>query len=553
MKHNTSIEPLEPRIAPATISIVGKTATWTDFDGDQVTMKWTSADAPTFTTMDQDAGLLVSRISLEAAKHDGASFTVKVKAAGTFGDGRVELGHLDAVDVSLKSWVGPKAAISEVDLGKVQQAGIGTLSMGGLGQTHHSFFTGAMGNGNSFIRGGVKTLKINGDLSNGTMTMQPGTGQQVGSFTITGSIRGDIAGGGAVDGAVDFFGGGGSGGSVFIGGSIENGRLSISGLQMKTVTIAGDVVGATAFPSSNGAVYVSADKLTVLGSVLGGQVQVAAGTNPIQSVLIGGSIVARDGVQESGTLYIHGSAKNVTVKGSLRGAEFATFVDGASSFDPISGAGAVLVDGNVGTLNIGGNIHSGKIANGNLGVNGGIQVKGNIGTIAIKGSVIGNDRMPVYILAGGSGAGATTDYNGIGKLSIKGDVIHAFIAAGTRLANDSSGSALILANNPDAGIGSVLIGKNFNTSNIFAGVLDGGSPGVNPINMGDTLAVGDPVLTAKLGPVVIKGHLLSDRDSAYYAGFTADVIASITVAGRKVFTAGDGLRNFDDYITAKEL
>ncbi len=545
MKNHTSIEPLEPRIAPATISIVGRTATWTDFDGDLVTMKWSSAEAPVFATMDKGAGLLVSRILLDAAKHDGASFTVAVKAAGVFGDGRVELGHLDATGVSLNSWVGPKAAISEVDLGKVQQAGIGTLIIGGLGQTHHSFFTGAMGDGDSLIRGSVKTLKINGDFSNGHLTMQPGTGQQIGSFTITGSLRGSIAGGG---GAVDFFGGGGSGGSVFIGGSIENGRLSILSLPFKSVTIAGDVVGATAFPSSNGEVYAIAEKLTVLGSVLGGRVEVASGTKPIQSVLIGGSIVARDGVQESGTLNISGNAKSVTVKGSLRGAEFATFGDGGNP-----GAGAVLVNGNVGTLNIGGSIHSGKVADGKLSVNGGIQVKGNVGAIVINGSVIGDDRMPVYILAGGSGTGATKDYNGIGKLSIKGDAIHAFIAAGTRLADDNNGSVLVFANNPDAGIGSVLIGKNFNTSNIFAGVLDGGSPGVNPINMGDTLAVGDAALTAKLGPVVIKGHLLSDRDSFYYAGFTADVIASITVNGRKVFTAGDGLRNFDDYITAKEL
>ena len=117
------------------------------------------------------------------------------------------------------------------------------------------------------------------------------------------------------------------------------------------------------------------------------------------------------------------------------------------------------------------------------------------------------------------------------KLSIKGDATHAYIAAGSGMdAPFNSGQPLILTTfNADAGIGSVKIGGNFNTSNIFAGVDDGGSPGVNPINSGDTLGVGNAALTAKLGPVVIKGHLLSERDSFYFAGFTADVIASITV------------------------
>lgn len=195
MKNYAFIEPLEPRIAPATISIVGKTATWTDHDGDLVTMQWTSNDAPVFTTMDRGAGLLVSTVLLDAAKHDGASFTVKVKAAGAFGDGRVELGHVNGDGVSLKSWVGPKAAIAEVDLGKNNGAGTGTFISGGLGQTKTSDFVGAMGNGQSLLFGDSKVVKINGDLGYtsliiGTFTQ---SGAALGTITITGSLRGDRA------------------------------------------------------------------------------------------------------------------------------------------------------------------------------------------------------------------------------------------------------------------------------------------------------------------------------------------------------------------------
>src|SRR5688572_25478051 len=83
------IEPLEPRIAPATIVILGKTASWTDSDGDVVKLKWSSAIAPTFTKTDRGSGLVVDRIDLDPAQHSGATFTLTVKRGGTLGDGRV--------------------------------------------------------------------------------------------------------------------------------------------------------------------------------------------------------------------------------------------------------------------------------------------------------------------------------------------------------------------------------------------------------------------------------------------------------------------------------
>ncbi len=546
-KLTTRIEPLEPRIAPATISIVGKSATWTDHDGDLVTMKWTSTDAPTFTTMDKGAGLLVSRIFLEAAKHEGASFTVTVKAGGAFGDGRVELGHLDGSGVALKSWSGAKAAIAEVDLGKAfNQVGIGTFISGGIGQTKSSAFTGSMGNGQSRIAGTTSLVKINGDIGYGGLFFQ-GDGMAHGSITITGSLRGDLAGGDGFDGRVGIFGGGKS---VTVGGSITNTAIQQqSGGSFKTVTIAGDIV-STIGNFADGS-YASVQKLTIGGSIIGASFGAADGA--LKSAFVGGSLVAREDVQLSGTLNVVSlqvPVKNITVKGGVYGSEF---MDWKGTGGANYAAGAVTVSGDVRTITVGGSIHGGRIANSDPAVNGGIHVTGNIGTLNIGGGVYGYDNDPVFILAGGH-APAAGNFNAIGKLSIKGDAIHAYIAAGTKLVDNSNGSPLTFVTfNDDASIGSILVGKNFVNSNVFAGVDDGGSLGVNPINIADTLAVGDPALTAKLGPVVIKGHLLSERDSTYYAGFTADVIASITVNGRKVFTAGDGLRNFDDFITAKEL
>ena len=553
MKNYAFIEPLEPRIAPATISIVGKTATWTDHDGDLVTMQWTSNDAPVFTTMDRGAGLLVSTVLLDAAKHDGASFTVKVKAAGAFGDGRVELGHVNGDGVSLKSWVGPKAAIAEVDLGKNNGAGTGTFISGGLGQTKTSDFVGAMGNGQSLLFGDSKVVKINGDLGYTTLTIGTITqiGAALGTVTIAGSLRGDLPDGNSLDGSLTILG---SGKALSIGGSILDGQIVHQAGEFKKFTVAGDLIGNTTGPFVSGTVSARAEQITIRGSILGGFL----GAKPpskanSQVITVGGSLVAQDGVQESGVIQVAGSAKSVTVRGSMRGAEFASWDNNTTLF--ANSAGSIFVGQSVGAIKVGGSIHAGKVANGDPAVNGGIYVGEKVGSINIGGGIYGREKAPVYILARGAIIGATVDFNAIGKLSIKKDAINAYIAAGSYMeAPDTSFNPLVLTTDkPDAGIGSILIGGNFVNSNVFAGVDDGGSPGVNNTSMNDTLAVGDPALTAKLGPVVIKGHLLSDRASAYFSGFAADVIASITANGKQVFKAGDGLRNFDTFITAKEL
>lgn len=538
-----NIEPLEPRIAPAAITITGKTAIWTDFDGDIVTMKWTSDSAPTFTTKDRGEGLMVARIELDTS-HAGASFSITVKRGGTFGDGRVELGHLDATGVALGNWSGPKAAISEVDFGVPNGQGALSFLCGGIGQTKitDSMFAGAMGDDKSEIRGTVGTLKIAGDIGYGGLSILSATLGKHGPITVTGSLRGLLPGGSNSDGNFSI---GGPGKSVTIGGSIINAQLlAFFGDAFERVTIGGDIVNTT-YPysvSSSG----NFKTVTIKGSIFGASFQ-AMGS---ERVFVGGSLVARDGCQESGVLSVtEGSTrvKSVTVKGGLYGARFNDWIgDFGNTY---VGAGAILVEGSVDSISVGGSIHGGSIVNSNRAVNGGIQVSGNLGSLKVGGGLYGTDSGPVFILAGGA-APAAGDFNAIGKIGIKGDATGAYIAAGTRLNNQGTMPLVFTNPGPDAGIGSVFIGGNFVNSNIFAGVKDGGSPGVNGV---DTLAVGDAARTAKLGPVLVKGFLLSDRASTIFAGFTADVIASITVAGRKVFSAGDGQRNFDTFLIAREL
>jgi hypothetical protein len=548
MKH-TAIEPLEPRIAPAAITIVGKTATWTDFDGDIVTMKWTSADQPAFATMDKGAGLVVTSVTLDPAKHTGASFSIAVKAAGAFGDGRVELGSVSGSGVAIGKWNGPKAAISSLSLGVNDGVAAESFIMGSLGQSK--------GTG-GFIRGTVGYLKINGDLGYGGLIMTDvADGKSHGAIIITGSLRGDLAGGNSADGFLNMSSA--SAASLTIGGSVVNAAIVQTpsfgnGPMMKSVTIGGDVVSTT--DTSPQRVEIFTDKFTLGGSVIGARLHIRNDT-VVKSVFIGGSLVAMDGMQASGTLNLSSSSSGVpgnvvgkvVVKGSLFGADFDSWSIGAGSG---SGAGAILSNTGVGSITVGGSIHGGRIVNSDLAINGGIQAQGNIGKLSVGGGVYGYSNDPVFILASGN-APASGAFNAIGKLSIKRDAIHAYVSAGTAfvLAFPPVDTELSAINyNPNAGIGSVAIGGNYVHSNLFAGVKDGGSLGVNDMNIGDTLTAGG---LGKLGPVVIKGHLLSEFDSPNYAGFAADSIAKITVNGRTVFNAGDGLRVFTDYMTAKEL
>ena len=540
-----SLEPLEPRIAPASITIAGKTAKWTDYDGDLVTMKWTSEEAPTFTKMDKGDGLLVSLILLQAAKHEGASITITVAKGGIFGDGRVEIGHLDGTGVALKSWNAPKVGIAELDLGKaVDGIGIGTLVSGGIGQTKIDAFTGAMGNGKSEVAGSVTLVKIIGDIGYGGVFFH---GQKDhGKISITGSLRGDLPGANAFDGTVLVFGGGKS---LTLGGSILNGQLSQQVGSFKTVSIGGDLVCSSDTYARNS--YAAAENLSIRGSIIGGKFSVSGGGQDVKSVLIGGSLIALEDSPGSGELRIGDSGtlvKNVTVKGGLYGAKIASW---ALSF-PEFAAGAIDIEGSVGVINIGGSIYGGATGDGTPAVNGGILVQGNVGAVNIGGRIDGSAGSPVFILAGGK-APAAGDYSAMGKLAIKGDAKHAYIAAGTGIDFDFGTKQFSFRNNPDAGIGAVKIGGNFVNSNILAGVKDGGFFGVGNTPTFDTLDVGDPARSAKLGPVMIKGYLLSDGDNTQMSGFAADSIASIVVNGRQVFKAGDDFRNFDTLITAKEL
>ncbi len=535
--NHPSIEALEARIAPASVAVNAftKTATWTDWDGDVVTFKWTGAAAPTFVS--EDAGgltVLVDKITLTNAND---ALTLTVKALGN-GDGHIDLGHVDATGVALKSWSSPKATIAEFDCGDNTTA-IGTYLSAGIGIVPHTKFTGAGGDGINALNGSVGTFSVRGDLATGKIVIAAGAGK-VGSVSFAGSIRGDTPVAGIVNGAINLTAG--KLGTFTVAGSIVGGDGDGEGsvtlaAPADKVLIKGNLVGGTA--TSTGRVDAAAVKsFTINGNVVGGTVE-SSGTvraTGVTTLTLGGSLMA-GGADNTGMLVVD-SVTSATIKGSIIGAmDLDTVVN--------SPAGAFQSSGNVGSLTVWGDLIAGtQLIPATVSYNGAILIGGNIASITVKGSVLGNDDTRAYILAKGVAPLTTPNFNAIGKLVVGGDVENAYIAAGHLFNTATFDDRIGTAENPDAGIGSVTVGGNWLHSSLTAGINDAAS---NGFDVTDTRDAGDAARHAVIGPVVIKGDLLVNPSASGFSGFGSEKITSITVGGIKVFTTGAADRFLDFY------
>ena len=561
------IEALEPRIAPAVVTINAglKTATWIDYDGDFVTMKWSSVVPPTFTTENSGLGLLVDRLDLTPANHSNASFSITVKT-NPGGDGRVEFGRVEAVGVPLKSWLSPAVNIAEFDCGNGNVAVSSSLVMGALGAIPHSSFTGNGGNGESRLNGLSGILSIRGDID--AASLAAGGFK---SLTIFGDVRGDSTGGSATPGLLELSTTG-SGtilitGSVIGGDAANEGFLSI-GDGFTSLTIKGSIIGGS-FPST-GVVTIGGTKtitsISVLGSIIGGSAMDTGklnvdSTNTVVGVNISGNIVGgtadTSGVVTTGPLtsftlggsLLGGSVQNtgdiklqragtVTIKGSIYGGRETV----ATANNLI---GTLSVTDNLRTLVVNGDVVGGTFGSGTqVGYNGAILVGKNLIGATIKGSLIGNPEHQAILLAGGAAPAMPADYNAIGRLTVLGSVSLGYIASGQTADFTSFAARIGNAENPDAGIGPVTVSGNWLHSSLNTGLNDAGSTG---IDLSDTHSAGDPLRTAKLAAVIIKGHVLDNPTLPGVSGFAATKFTSLTVGGVLVFKTGDPNHSLDPF------
>lgn len=496
----TRIEALEARIAPAAVFV------FTDVDGDTVTVKTskgTNADlaaALTFSDPNPANPRQLQTINLSgppgpASPFAGTDLTVTAKRGALGGDGRVNVGYLDATG---------NDGGNHVDLGKVTIAGdLGRFSGGDLTPATpavkllslHSFgefglnTQGAGASYQSAFLGGAKAIKVTGSVAGADIRMVTGG---IGSLTIGGNLVGDS------DFRSGFIYSNGPVGLVKIGGSIvgasgpESGQI-YTDARIGTLQIGGSIIGGTG--ASSGYIFAFSD----------------VGTVSIGGSLIGGT------ADDTGTILADGTITKITLGGSILGGSKA----GAGT---LSRTGFITATA-LGSVTVGGSVLAGAETGGGVLVDSGnIRATKTIGSLTVGGDILGRAGQVISISAKGAEiAGKPTDI-AIGKITVKGRVERANILAGFTKTD--------IPVNPDAQIGTVTIGGDWIASNLVAGVHN------NDGFFGDSndfaIAINDDAaIRSRIAAVIIKGQVIgtpSSTDASTFA-ITAQQLGTVKVGG----------------------
>ena len=556
MKTFTSIEPLEPRIAPASL-------TFTDGDGDNVVITTTGAGTLTLgVNVIVTAGQLL-RLDLTDEAFQGANVSiVATRAPDAGGDGRVNVGYINALGRDLG------AVLVDGDLGRieagdpaaparacksltVQSLGrLGLVTQGGAGDLV-SDFDGRLGK--LTVKGEVKDAGV-GAGSIGSVfvggSLVGGAGNDSALIFSSGDmglvkVGGDLVGGaGNVSGAIVSFG---AIAGVTVGGSVLGGRNASTGDpelgsgvivargKLGPVKIGRDVRGD--FGEFSGAIYSDTQIVSVNigGSLLGGGKRNSGAiiteglcgpvtingdmvggfgpgsgtistTQDIASVTVGGSLIAGDGNGSATIISVQGALGPVKIGGNIEGGDgsFAGLVSGATRIDSVRVGGSVL-GGNgmgsggiegfaaIGPVRIGGDIRGGEGS-----VTGYINAATTLGAVTLGGSLIGGDGM--------TDSGNIASGGAMGFVKIGGDII----------AGSASQSGQVDSGGTLAGVrlGGSLVGDSFR---------HGASGASN--NGGQILSVG------AMGPVKIAGDVIGGLASQSGRIVSMSTIASVTIGG----------------------
>ncbi len=533
MNTASHIEPLESRIAPATL-VNARTVTYFDGDGDKVTVTiskgtFENPNTPgqTTWTFGPSATGIAGREQLELldlsffAQFDGASLSIVAVPVATGptagGDGTVSVGHIDATGIDLGAVVvrGDVGAIDAGDniLTDGSIKALTVLSLGGDGLT--SGATDLKSN----IKGSVGSIRVIGDISNAEVRITDGS---LASLYVGGSIFGGAAAdSGSIDvaGTItaayiggDLLGGGGAaagsltaarigtltvGGSIYGGGGVDSGLVSTSSFISK-ITVGGDVVGS----DGEGSGVISADAIgtvTIDGSVIGGlgeasgRVEVA---NNLTTLRIGGSLLGGSllGVssEKAGTIFVGGKLTTAVVGGNIEGGN-------AQSGFTNSETGYVLA-GQIGAMALGGSLIGGSDNGGSLFDSGTIRSLGTITSLTIKGGMFG----------GSSRSGGDTN----GSAYIEADRLGAVSIGGTIFAGSDAGT---LSNS-----GAIRAHKDIGTL-IVKGSLEGTA--THPVIIS---AVGQPTPTGTTDLAIRAISILGRGFQAeILAGYSPDTSGSI--------------------------
>jgi len=353
-----AIEPLEDRIAPATL-VNPTTVTFQDKNGDAVTVTISkplfnpSLVAKVFTfdtgsvngsnSTDQQLELLnIDRLGASARDMNISITAVPVSGSpGVVNVGYIKASGIDLGNVTVGGDLG-RIAAGDLNFSTPGLASLTVESMGAQGLATQL----SGGNLNSKISGPVGAITVNGSIDGASIGIGGGRRGLLGSLLVTGSING---GAGAYSGSVRTQGGitnvevdgsvlGGAGsnsgivgtagalGTVLVKGAITGGGGTFSGAilstkSMKSVTIDGDIIGGTGTDSGQVGTGATLDAITVDGSLLGGVGALSGvilATGNITTVVIDDSLVGGAG-GGSGQVGAGASIGSVTIDDFMSG------------------------------------------------------------------------------------------------------------------------------------------------------------------------------------------------------------------------------------------
>ncbi|HEX4083264.1 MAG TPA: hypothetical protein VHY22_00025 [Chthoniobacteraceae bacterium] len=587
------IEPLEDRIAPAAVVTIApnhKSASYTDTAGDTVIVTTTKG---AFTSgmfiFDPSTAGQLTELSITGHKDfTGANihFTILPVAGGT---DAVNIGFINATGLNLGSVTLP-GDLGYIDVGggkgsmmalgklNVQSMGVyGSDTQGGLpNPTTVSTIIGSVGSitvannvdGAISVQdyssarpgsGNINKLMIGGSLDGNTVT------NGLGEIAFTGKLGTAFIGGG-IEGGSQNFSGSISGdlgtfskiGSITVAGSVPDdpnpnpiptlpgtsilggaGGLSggISAASVGTVLIAGDVYGGTGTASGEIQGGIVLQKVTIDGSLIGGNFTQG---NPgeanssglvfggsIGSVAIGKGIYGGSGL-DSGEVLSLGLIKSVVVIGNVEGG-----TAGTSSSTGLSGVihgnslGKVLIDGSL----TGGNANTDDPSQ-NASGGGSILSNTTIGSVFVSGSI-----------TGGSGANSgqiSTDGGKVGSI-VTGSVIGGSGASSGQISVDGALGELVITGGLTGGSGasSGLVNVNGALGNLImtGSVIGGSAASTGQISVDG--ALGKLTMTGSLtggsatdsGIIQVNGAVNSLQIGGSVTGGTADNTGTISTFG----------------------
>jgi hypothetical protein len=530
------LEALESRaLLSVTIAAGGKSASFTDVDGDLVTVAVSKGTltAGLFITAASGLGEQLQRLDLSAAAFAGANVTISVRPAAVnpTGDGLTDVGFIDGAGHAMGK------IVVAGDLGRVNGGAImslaafsmgrqGLASQGGAGN-----LTSAVGDlkaltvttdvDEAFINssGNIGSVKVGGSLIGGT-TFGSGSitaAKSIGTVTIGQSLiaRTDVGAAGATQSA-SVWAENGSIGAVTIGGSVLGGAAIDSGVvlaagKMGKVVIGGELKGG----AGDGSGKVDADvatTFTIVGSITGGAGDTSGIliVNKIGNVTVGGSVVGGPG-SDSGAIWSQGDMGTVAISGNVVGGD-------SSSADAFY-TGYVQADGKMGNVTIGGSVIAGTNNGSGTLLSGSIRAGTTMGSVLIKGNLVGNATLDAIISA--RGVSSANGSVAIAGVTVLGTVDHARIYTGYDVDQVPVYGG--------AGVGKIVVGQDWIASSVLAGVTVGGdgSAGTND----DEMIAGVGAGKSKIAGVVIGGKVFGTAGAGDNFGFVASSIGSFSAAG----------------------